>query len=32
MKLGIFWLFVNKRPGGVSYLRGVEKSETLFDG
>src|SRR5712692_9429581 len=32
MKLGIFiLLLVNQRPGGVSYVRGVEKSATPFD-
>jgi len=33
MKLGTFiLLLVNKHPGGVSYVRGVEKSATPFDG
>jgi hypothetical protein len=33
MKLGIFiLLLVNKRSDGVSYVRGVEKSATPFDG
>jgi hypothetical protein len=32
MKFGIFiLLLVNRRPGGVSYVRGVEKSATPFD-
>ena len=32
MKVGIFiLLLVNQRPGGVSYVRGVEKSATPFD-
>src|SRR6266480_723682 len=33
MKLGIFiLLLVNHRPGGVSYVTGVEKSATPLDG
>jgi hypothetical protein len=33
VKLGIYiLLLVNKRPGGVSYVKGVEKSATPFDG
>src|SRR5713226_5463296 len=33
MKLGIFiLLLVANLPSGVSYVRGVEKSATLFDG
>jgi hypothetical protein len=33
MRLGIFILLLaNKRPGGVSYVSGVEKSATPFDG
>jgi len=33
MKLGIFiLLLVDKALSGVSYVRGLEKSATLFDG